>query len=350
MKAKEYYDLAERCERFPELTPNKRKKRNYKYIPDTALKMADAIFREESMPLVLRGIYWTLRLFPTRIDEAVSMKTGCLKQISEIEYSVTFPTRKQSGSFDRALPKMILIRNEGMGGYYISLLKEQQSFFDSIDNPGDEFLWKYRNENSSRKARSSPKKMIRTMTIENFSARLKQICKQYGICDDDGTTITLSTHQFRHNAITDRLNNGYRLVDVASLAGHHSTTMTSQAYAHNVPQEAPVVFRGRIINTDNARMMARILQNPFARRTRLGLCADTCNCSKNGAGCLKCKYFAPNPDYSDYYVGELNDWKIRHDTAIANGNTAYASLCEEWIRGYTGIIQQLQDDQKGGSK
>ena len=343
LKAMEYYDLAERCEQFPELKPDKTKKKNYKYIPETALKMADAIFREESMPLVLRGIYWTLRLYPTRIDEAVSMKTGCLKQISENEYSVTFPTSKQSGSFDRVLPKLILIRNEGIGSYYISLLKEQQVFLDSIDNPADDFFWKYQTEAKPRRtSETTYKKPVRTITVENFSTRLRQICKQRGVRDNEGNLIALSTHQFRHNAITDRLNSGFRLVDAASLAGHHSTTMTSQAYAHTVPQEGPAVFHGRIINTDNARMMAMILQNPFARRTRLGLCADTSDCSKNGAGCLKCDHFAPNPEYIDYYVDELNAWQGKYDAAIAIGNTAYASLCEEWIQGYTQLIQQVR--------
>ena len=344
LKAKEYYDLAEMCERFPVLKAEKNKKKTKKYIPDTAVKMTDAIFRQEKVPLVLRGIYWSIRLFPTRIDEGVSMKNGCLKQVNEDEYAVSFPTSKQSGSFDRALSKIVFVRNEGMGAYYISLLKEQQAFFDSLEDPADDFLWKYQAEvPSGRASVSGYKKPVKTMTVENFSAKLRQICKQYGVRDDDGNLISLGTHQFRHNAITDRLSNGFRLVDVASLAGHHSTTMTSQAYAHNVPEEKPVVFRGRVINTDNARLMAMVLKNPFARRTRLGLCADTSECTKNNAGCLKCEHFTPNTEYIDYYVDELNAWQSKYDSAVAIGNTSFASLCEEWVQGYTSVIQRVHD-------
>ena len=336
-------ELADICKGYaaPKTKPVKHKN---KLIPDTAVRLMDAVFRPEELSLCERGIYWTIRLFPCRIDEAVSMKSGCLKQVSDTEYILTIPMSKPEGNVDRALPKMLLIRNEGMGAFYINLIKEQQAYFDSIENPEDDFLWKYRCFVRPCNRASGYLKPLRTMSKDRFQELIRKHCKKHRICDNDGDPISLSTHMFRHNSVTGRLNSGFfRLLDVMSEAGHLSVTMTSQAYAHTVPAEGPIVFRGRVINTSNARAAAMILKNPMAKRMKLGMCSDTSDCAKNNAGCLKCEYFLPRSEYLDYYMEEYENWKLRRDIAASSGNASYAALCEEWMEGFYKVIERVQD-------
>lgn len=79
----------------------------------------------------------------------------------------------------------------------------------------------------------------------------------------------VTTHQFRHNGITDRLAAGFTAAQIAEMTGHHGDAMIFNAYAHlNLMPETIrekqnyvlaerqesdkryVLFGGRILNMD----------------------------------------------------------------------------------------------------
>lgn len=42
----------------------------------------------------------------------------------------------------------------------------------------------------------------------------------------------MTTHQFRHNGITDRLASGFTAAQIAEMTGHHGDAMICNAYSH----------------------------------------------------------------------------------------------------------------------
>lgn len=96
----------------------------------------------------------------------------------------------------------------------------------------------------------------------------------------------MTSHQFRHNVITDRMKAGFTLPQIAEMTAHHGTVMLDASYAHlnlfpetivepikyETQAENPyVMFGGRILNMD-AVTESRLLKNIRAHRVPGNLC------------------------------------------------------------------------------
>jgi hypothetical protein len=57
------------------------------------------------------------------------------------------------------------------------------------------------------------------------SYQFKGICKRYGIRDKNGKDYSVTSHQLRHNGITDRLRAGFTLPQIAEMTAHHGTAI-----------------------------------------------------------------------------------------------------------------------------
>ena len=143
------------------------------------------------------------------------------------------------------------------------------------------------------------------------------------------------------------MNSGlFRAIDLLPLTAHHNTKMIEQSYAHtsvkDLRKDDPVVFRGRIINTDDPARFDRILSKPFAKRIhRIGLCSDARGCSADRSRCLSCSYLVPDADDLDYYQSELGDWRSKKEKAESCGNEVFAELCDAWISAYETLIRRV---------
>ena len=181
-------------------------------------------------------------------------------------------------------------------------------------------------------------------SCNRFFARL---CEYRGLLDEHGEPYSPTTHQFRHNAISDRMNSGlFRAIDLLPLTAHHNTKMIEQSYTHtsvkDLRKDDPVVFRGRIVNTDDPARFDRILSKPFAKRVhRIGLCSDARGCSADSSRCLRCSYLVPDADDLDYYQSELDDWRSKQEKALSCGNDVFAELCGAWIDAYKTLTQRV---------
>lgn len=334
--------------------PDKRKIKT-KYIPKECAIQLDIIFKkQEDIPLAYRVIYWTLRLIPNRIMEVLSMTINCLKQINKDTYILSIPSFKQSGSFLTGTMKLIEIKNEGIGEYYISLLKQQIYDVTTVYKPDNNFLFYsynfsfYKKKNSDEKkyhkSKSGKFKNISTDSVNRF---FKTLCEYRNIHDNEGTPINITTHQFRHNAISDRMNSGiFRAIDITGLTKHHNTKMIEETYTHtskcDLKKKTPILFRGRIINTNNERKLNQLLIKPYAKRIyNLGICSDVRGCSKDKSQCLRCDYMIPNVDDLDYYKSEIEVWNKKKETALKIGNEDFSDLCQYWIDSYKIIIKRI---------
>lgn len=315
-----------------------RKKSADKFIPDSTATQMDIVFMGKEIPLTYRCIYWTLRLFPNRIEEVCSMTPQALKPLSEDKYLLTIPVSKTAGNFDEPEEKHFQILYTGMGKYYIDLIKEQQAYTAQM-MPESKFLftskkvcYKQIPGTEEKKYREIGKKLyvVHEKMCQNFFG---QLGARLGFQDDEGNTVNITTHKFRHNAVTDRLHSGiFTQIDVMYETGHKNTSMIRQNYSHAAPPEKPEGFRGMIADQ---RRMAKILKRPYAKEIHhLGVCSDCRGCDNDRFACLKCDNFEADDSAIPFMVRDHRDWKNKLEKAEKIGNDSFAAYCRKCIDAY----------------
>ncbi|SCY33715.1 MULTISPECIES: site-specific integrase [unclassified Lysinibacillus] len=320
-----------------------------KMIPENVIRKWDRAFKDESLniPLEFRTLYWLLRSFPNRITEILSMKRDCLKSFYS-EYVIYIPTFKQSGGYDRDEPKLIPVIYNGHGKYVIDLIKrlqiqtEQLSTFSSLSEVDKEYLfivqyWGFFNNSGDIGIRFDPryKGKVTNWTGVKINKLLEQLALILNIRNDNNELIIPTTHQFRHNAVTDRKYVvGYTTEQIRRLTGHKNEAMTKY-YTHQLikqhkdihlniselrsPNNSPCEFRGKILNLDD-RTIQQLSKNPKRYLTweangkkGVGICSDISGCNPKGTPvhfeCYACDWFVPKLEYYDDYKREYDYWQ-----------------------------------------
>lgn len=106
---------------------------------------------------------------------------------------------------------------------------------------------------------------LRPLTSTSFNGYLAKLAKVFKITDEDGKIYKPSSHQFRHNASTDRLYiGGYTIDQLRTIRNDKGENMPLH-YAHqqkemhkkmwmdsigliSPPVDAPFEFKGKIMN------------------------------------------------------------------------------------------------------
>ncbi len=166
-----------------------------------------------------------------------------------------------------------------------------------------------------RKGKICYKDVYGTLTYVQVRDSFQRICREFDIRDESGEIYTVTTHQFRHNGITDRLRAGFTVAQIAEMTVHHGSAMIYTSYAHldlfpealSEPREcfcetpekgSPyILFGGRILNMD-AITEAGLLENMRAHRVPGGICADIPHCRNDMWNCLECVHFIPEKNSS----------------------------------------------------
>lgn len=129
-----------------------------------------------------------------------------------------------------------------------------------------------------------------SVLLIGFSYRLKEIYEKYDIRGEDGGRYAFTSHQLRHNGITDRLAAGFTIEQVAEMAGHHGAAMIWNAYANldgktevldrqgkilDEPAANPyILFGGRILNMDDTELSHSVFAKPHLRAALSEYTAD----------------------------------------------------------------------------
>jgi len=163
----------------------------------------------------------------------------------------------------------------------------------------------------------------------------------------------VTSHQFRHNGITDRLRIGFTLPQIAEMTGHHGTAMIYASYAHmnlfpetliepnlyeaeRLDGEPPhILFGGKILNMD-AVNESRLLRNLRTHRVPGGICSDVTRCKSGMWGCLSCERFIPENEQLPYFEEQVSAWKekaelFKHDALMHANYTDIAKRFEKII-------------------
>ncbi|MBQ2921816.1 MAG: site-specific integrase [Tyzzerella sp.] len=303
------------------------KKHDYKYIPDTVAQQLDRVFYYEDVDETIRCVYWILRLVPSRISEVLNIKIDCLKPFDG-HYCLFIPTWKQNGGRREPIMRCIHIENEGMGGYLISLIHKQQNMSKELqkfmpENKKDA-LFTYRTVNHMPDGTKNMTNQYRVVSWPVISRKFEKICEKYSIRNELGEIYKVTTHQFRHNGITDRLEKGFTVEQVTDITGHHGSTMLLDAYSHlNLKPETILkvqnsviseiekdytAFNGQVMNCSQEQEDI-IMKNVRAHKVRGGICRDITGCKSDMMNCLECQYFKPDSEQLEYYKEQLELWE-----------------------------------------
>ncbi|PEF66698.1 integrase [Bacillus cereus] len=424
-----------------------RDKHPEKYIPTFVTKQFDRIMFDETneIPLVLRVAYWLQRSFPNRITEVCSIETNCLKSLYDM-YLLHIPSWKQNGGYVLPEIKSIPIMNSDHGRYLIDLIRKWQKQREDllgklpIHKKDEKYLllapainFKIKHEKPhifshafhylkilelknlypnatflelsnkllefgiEKASNSISHRMkyglhdqylrLRPFTSSRFNGYLSKIATIYNITDEEGKIYKPSSHQFRHNASTDRLYlGGYTIDQLRSLRNDKGENMPLH-YAHQQkemhkkmwmestkltsPTEAPVAFKGKIMNLNDEKKINILSKRPQMYLTweanskkGVGLCSMIQGCQPSGTAihfeCYECNWFIPKAEYYEDYKIEREYWmKIMEqcskqlkrvatfENAIRNINILERILevCENGIEKYKENIKQLNDSE-----
>ncbi len=319
-----------------------------KYIPEFVAKQLDVAFMDENIPITLRTIYWVLRLAPSRISEVLAMEINCLKSFDD-HFVLTIPTFKQNGGYKEALPRLIHIEDEGIGAYLMDLIRKQQREAHSVQEMLPKLnvnaLFAYQSFRYEE-GKYFPKQYYLVATQASVSYQLKKLCEIYEIRDKNGAIYPVTSHQFRHNGITDRLLAGFTLPQIAEMTAHSGTAMIFGSYFHsNLFAEVLVepmtyegeenhpfvLFRGRILNMDPMNE-ARLLKNLRSHRIKGGICVDVTHCSSGMWDCISCKQFVPEQEQLPYFQEQVEMWEKKAELFKDNQQLSanYRQLAESF--------------------
>ena len=334
-----------------------------KYIPESVAVQLDTAFKNDEIALYLRCVYWLLRLIPSRIGEILGMKIDCLKRFNG-QYVLFIPTWKQNGGWQQPAIRSIHLEDKGIAGHLIELIKEQQETARQLQEflPEDKkgMLFSYRQSYCRKGKPAYSTKLCFVASMPTVSSHFQKICHRYNILDETGNVYVVTTHQLRHNGITDRLAAGFTAAQIAEMTGHHGDAMIFNAYAHlNLMPETIrekqnyvlaerqesdkryVLFGGRILNMDE-QMEQRLMKNLRAHRVRGGICSDITNCKSDMWNCLECKAFVADTEQAEYYREQLALWREKQVRF-----SAFPIICENAKRNaglFESILKSIETD------
>lgn len=284
------------------------------------------------------------------------MKIECLKPFDG-HYCLFIPMWKQNGGYKEPIMRTIHIENKEMGGHLIALIQEQQimamSYQCYLPEEKKGALFAYRSQILQNDVWYSENRYS-VASWPYISYQLKEICRRYDVRDENGAEYVVTSHQFRHNGVTERLRAGFTLAQIAEMTAHHGTAMLYASYAHlnlfpetivepieyQTEAENPyVLFEGRILNMDSV-TESRLLKNIRAHRVPGGVCADVTHCRSGVWECISCRDFVPEMEQLAYFKEQAADWgakaeKFRSDRQLADNFVAIAA-------GFKAIVKKLE--------
>lgn len=379
---------------MPNIVPTKninpfrqiRKKDGQSIIPTKVIRAWDRTMKDQTkdIPLEFRTLYWLIRSFPNRITEILSMKRDCLKSLYS-EYILQIPTYKQNGGYTQEEVKSIPVIYTGHGKFVIDLIKELRKQTEELlashelpENINSDYLfivryWTFMEKNGEIKVRYDPryKNNLRNWVGFMINNLFKQLTPILNIRDEDRNLIIPTTHQFRHNAVTDRLYKvGYTTEQIRRLTGHKNEAMTKH-YTHQLIEkhkeihlgienlrssnDSPVEFHGKIMNLDErttkqlSRDPRRYLTWEANGKKGVGICSDITGCNPKGTSvhfeCYACDWFVPKLEYLKDYKAEYEYWMDVVDRT--SGDTKRAAHFENAIRNVSYLERILKICENG---
>lgn len=313
---------------------------DYKYIPNSVVKQLDKLFENKDITRYLYIFYWIARSIPSRASEILGMDLDCIKPYGDDTWVLIIPTWKQNGGYKEKQLRRAYIHYNGHGKFLIDLIKEHRAYAESIqDKLPDElkgYLFIHQQEifnwREFERSRNVTYYVYDNEFILPDRAKLRRdinkMCERFNIINEDGKIYNLTSHQLRHNGITNMIYSGFEPVQLKLITNHQGTGMITKSYTHikndvliekqksvngekSSNEDSPILFKGKILNMDEA-LESRLLKNKRAYKLQnLGICSDVTGCQNGIFECLGCSHFVPDGDNLEYFKEMMLYWEER---------------------------------------
>lgn len=294
--------------RFSE--PRGKKRAPDKCVVD-ALDRAFFNLAYEGIPLVIRLAYFLLRLIPNRISEVLSIDLDCISYPDLALFSVSIPTSKETPLHIPQYSKYIFAMNGKIESIFFHLIRQQQSMVRSYtisdDVDVDYLLF------DATKGRA--------LSANDVNTFLEQFIHEHHIFDANGNSPSVTSHDFRHVCIGERLRSGVYSPEQTMKEANHSNVDITLSYgyqsehdeAENLGAISSAVLENDFKVTDQKDAVQHQRVNP-AKYDRLqnstayiriipgsGLCSNA-KCTPQYEKCAFCDCFTPDKLYLEYFT------------------------------------------------
>lgn len=288
-----------------------RQNTNSKRAPDKTV--SDAVTKllfdlSYPMPLALRCVLMILRLIPNRISEVLSMDIDCITYPSDGVFAIKIPTQKET---DRHIPVVKTYPFQMSGPVeqiFYSVIKAQQKNA-TCENacPIDKNYLFFNREQ---------KRVLNTIDVNSYLASLLE---DNHICDSTGNPAKMTSHDFRHISIGERLRNNIISLELTRIEANHSNVEQTIAYGYqSVHDEAehlkgvtnqvfdwshktPAIEADRTPQMIAPKKYDRLESQPYTRIIPCyGICTSQ-NCKPQFEQCVYCSKYNPNPEFIEYF-------------------------------------------------
>ncbi len=264
------------------------------------------------VPLAIRCALMLLRLIPNRINEVCTMDLECISYPDEGCFAVAISTSKETMHH---IPERNLYRFQ-LDGYiesmlYVAIRKQQtaiRSCGEEIDALNLGYLFYCPDKRS-------------LLSAKDVNDYLKKVIADNHIMDSKGEPGQMTTHDFRHIAIGERLRNDCISPVLTAIEANHSSVEQTLSYGYQSRHDEACHLAAimDVVNKsswgvpapDNTTAASqelvkikyeRLEAQPFTRLIPgFGICTNQ-GCVPQFEKCVVCNLFDPNPVYLDYFL------------------------------------------------
>lgn len=265
----------------------------------------------EGIPLVIRLTYFLLRLIPNRISEVLSIDLECISYPDLGIFAVSIPTSKETPLHILQYSQYCFTMDGKTESIFYRLLRQQQdairSYATSDDVDVNYLLFDVTKG--------------RALSANDFNTFLDQFIREHHIFDANGNCPTVTSHDFRHVCIGERLRSGVYSPEQTMKEANHSNVDVTLSYgyqsehdeAENLGAISSVVLESdfNVVDQEDAVPHQRVnpakydrLQNNTAYIRIIpgtGLCSNA-KCTPQYEQCTFCDCFTPDRLYLEYFT------------------------------------------------
>jgi integrase len=318
------------------------------------IERLDLVFFDlnNDVPLGIRTLYMLLRVICNRVSEPLLMRLDCLAYPEEDVFTISIPTTKETPFHEPIEFPYHLLKSGEIESVLHECLCKQIEFAKKSQN------------NLKKDCRnllfvdSSGNRLLRADT---FNAHLNQLCQKYKIYNSNGQIAKVTSHDFRHYGVRERIANQVISLERTSQECNHKNMAQTLGYgAASYMDEGDrsqlvlaSVLPGQHDYTENGvpPMEPIVVSKTVYKQMETlpfiwympghGVCQAP-GCYPRFVNCATCNHFVPDPQFKDAILqtienleGKVVSLKARNDAQKA------IAFNERQIYAYNAMLQKI---------
>ena len=325
--------------------------REPKRAPDSiVVAQLDRLFFDAAVdiPNSYRAIYILLRLHTHRISEVLATPLDCISYPDYNVFAISIPTSKETPRHIPVFTKYNYLLSGFCGGFCHHTIYEQYQYATSVQSKIPDAIKDYLFITGDKP---------HLITTAEFNSFLSTFCTDHKIENADGKPVAITSHDFRHINVCERLKGNIISIERTSIECNHSTTEETMGYGvyskHDETQHLAEIVKPLFDSEPKKKGRPRkVTLRKFAMlaqqaSTRVipyyGLCLNH-DCSPQFEKCFHCTLFIPDPQYKDYILEAITRLEKANELiAKKHGDTKTMQENIKTIHLYNAYLKKLDN-------